>query len=239
MLSKELATQLKRINVSVDTEKTKSRVKKIWKSLSRAQKNEVFDFTGVAKATLYRVSNTGIITLKLLLPIAYAADVDPYYLMGATEEAGSFTDEQMIRLLQERKYSKLVAAYKKEQTKQQRVKGRHASSGFDKAESEPVFAGEDTVAWEEAEPETGFTETAPGGEAVPASEPLTADEPFAQDERTSADQPSAKDAFSEAEHAELTEDEILCLIKAVLIRAKKGTAAAVEKAAKLKALLLS
>jgi len=85
MFNKELYNKLKQTNVSKDPEKTKERVRAVWTSLDKQQKQEVFNISDLKKATLERTCRLGNISAILATALAEVARVDPYYLAAITD----------------------------------------------------------------------------------------------------------------------------------------------------------
>jgi len=85
MYSKELYNKLKQTNISKDPEKTKDRVKAVWATLDKQQKQEVFNISDLKKATLERTCRLGNISVILATALAEIARIDPYYLAAITD----------------------------------------------------------------------------------------------------------------------------------------------------------
>lgn len=225
MLSAEHAATLKRVNVSKDREKTKVRAKEAWSSLSRAEKNAIFDQTGVVKGTLYRIFSTGVITMKLLLPLARAAGFNPFYITGESDARSGFTDEAVLEILKAHKYKTIVKSLESanEEARAKTRRPRRAAAAFE----EPDVADEKADDEFAAEP-TGEDEMSEGEKEEAAS---------SQGEETAGEEKS-KSGECEVVYM-LNEEEITCLLKALLIKAEKGGKDAKEKLNALLALLLS
>jgi len=108
VLTTEQLKSLKQINISVDSEKTKDRTAQVWKSQKNALKNDVVALAGCAKATVYRVFDTGSINIKLAIAIGQVLNVNPYYLTGEMSEPGSFSDILLMQILDQHGYQKLL-----------------------------------------------------------------------------------------------------------------------------------
>ncbi|MDR1560461.1 MAG: hypothetical protein LBS84_12375 [Clostridiales bacterium] len=86
MYNKEFYNKLKQTNVSGDPEKTRERVRAVWMTLEKQQKQEVFNISDLKKATLERTCRLGNISAILATALAEVARVDPYYLAALTDE---------------------------------------------------------------------------------------------------------------------------------------------------------
>jgi len=107
MIDTNVIQRLKQTNISHDVEKTQKRCNELWKAASRSQKHAIEEDADVARATLYRVYKTGSISAKLTVPMAQHFDVDPDYLIGATDEPGKCTDEKLEGFLKNLGYDYL------------------------------------------------------------------------------------------------------------------------------------
>ncbi|MDR2752976.1 MAG: hypothetical protein LBB50_01545 [Oscillospiraceae bacterium] len=110
MLTSEQLKQVKRTNVSVDSEKTKVRVAQVWKAAKVAQKQTARRLADVSAQTVYRVYNTGGISVKMALALAQSLNLNPLYLTGEADDPGKYEDAQARALLLKHGYQKLVAS---------------------------------------------------------------------------------------------------------------------------------
>jgi hypothetical protein len=108
MYNADFIQQLKRSNISIDGEKTKERVEKLWKSATNELKSQIEHDTGSVRASIYRIYNTGAISAKMVITFAQKLNVDPYYLTGETDENNACTEETVERFLRDKGYSKLL-----------------------------------------------------------------------------------------------------------------------------------
>jgi len=108
MLDAKFIQQLKQSNISVDGDKTKEHVEKLWKAATAEQKEAILEQAGVIAATIYRVYRTGSISAKLAVPLAQVLNVDPFYLIGQEDEPGEFSDEALRKLLLKHGYKKII-----------------------------------------------------------------------------------------------------------------------------------
>lgn len=108
MINPKIIKKLKQTNITENSEKTKLRVRELWKASSKAQKHAVEETAGISRATVYRVYNTGSISAKLVTPMSQNFNVNPRYLTGQTDIKGECTDEILIEFLTELGYGELL-----------------------------------------------------------------------------------------------------------------------------------
>ena len=141
MLTTPQIKSLKQVNISVDAEKTKERVAQVWKSTKNATKNDVVALAGCAKNTVYRVFDTGSISIKLAIAIGQVMDVNPYYLTGEMDEQGRFGEILLMQILDQHGYKKLLDEIAPppggEPVKQKRKYTRKAKPVIEEAPPEP------------------------------------------------------------------------------------------------------
>ena len=108
MYNADFIQHLKRSNISVDGEKTKERVEKLWKSATSELKTQIEQDADCSRASIYRIYSTGSISAKMAIPFAQKLNVDPYYLTGETDENNGYKEETIDRFLRDKGYSKLL-----------------------------------------------------------------------------------------------------------------------------------
>ena len=108
MLTTEQMKNLKKVNVSKDADKSKTRISEDFKSSSGEIKTKIVELSGLGRNTFYKSFNTGNASAKVVLAMAQTLDVSPYYYIGEADDKDSCTDELIIRFLGERKYKTLV-----------------------------------------------------------------------------------------------------------------------------------
>ena len=202
MIAESLIRQLKQVNVSTDTEKTKLRTNIVWKSASKDAQQAILQLTGLKRTSVQRAYKTGSISAKLGVAIAQTLDIDPYYLTGEVDEQGGCSEELLRSFLIAHGYQKLLP----EQAAKKRR--RRARANQETVEQAPLTAVPDAAPVAEADTD------APETEAMPISEETR--------------------AFLSA----MTEEQVILLVKAVLLRANAGGEYA-EAAETLKLFLLS
>ncbi|MDR1913089.1 MAG: hypothetical protein LBQ68_01210 [Clostridiales bacterium] len=96
MLSKEIYGKLKQTDVSKDHEKTRERVKATWSTLDKRQRSEVFNISGLKKATLERTGRLGNISAILATALSEVSRIDPYYITAKSDEQRENISEKRI-----------------------------------------------------------------------------------------------------------------------------------------------
>ena len=193
MYNKELYNKLKQTNVSKDQEKTKERVKAVWSTLGKQQKQEIFNISDLKKATLERTCRLGNISVILATALAEVARIDPYYLTAETDEKQeNISDSTIESFLIDHNYKNVI-----DET-QQTVYYRH-----DYSEGNPYMH---SVIDKQADAEV--VESASSGAIIPliASNILGT---LTEDDKTSLES--------------MTEDDMLYLLKAINLRARFNT----------------
>jgi len=109
MLAAAQLQSLKRTNISQDADKTMQRSKDLWKGLKLVQRNAIKELAGISSQTVYKVYNTGGISIKLAIAFAQTLGINPQYLTGESDEPGECTDAIIRKLLLKHGYQKLVA----------------------------------------------------------------------------------------------------------------------------------
>ncbi len=105
MIEATILAGLKRVNVSVDKQKTKERVDAIWTNHDKLKKRAFFEETKELERTVYRVRREGAITPKLTLLLADHFACDPSYLTADMDENAGWSDEAMRVFLQSKGYA--------------------------------------------------------------------------------------------------------------------------------------
>jgi len=102
--------QLKRTNISVDSEKTRQRVDELWTSLKIKQKQAIRALAGITAQPIYRTQEAGNISAKVAIAIAQTLNINPFYLTGEADEPGECTDAVLRKLLLKHGYQALAAS---------------------------------------------------------------------------------------------------------------------------------
>ncbi len=194
MVGAELIQSLKRTNISVDGEKTKERVARLWKEAPSEIKKHIVEDADVKRVTVYRINNTGIISARLAVALAQRLNIDPYYLTGEKDEAGECCDDVLDRFLREKGYSKQLDVA---------VAAKRAKRQFRRRETDPdssVVTASDTA--QEA-----------AGNVEPNPPPLTS-------VSGNTERPLEIEAIAQPNLSDLNVDELTVLLHALYIRAR-------------------
>jgi len=169
MLDTARLQQLKQTNVSVDSEKTRQRVLKLWQGLRIKQKQAIRELAGITAQPIYRTQETGNISARLAIAFAQALNVNPFYLTGEVDEPGECTEGVIRELLLKYGYQKLVAEI--EWAEEKPAKRKYTRHEKPEPEEAPVdaFTEDDDVLEEEPQPEP-IAQLPPGSGALTAEE---------------------------------------------------------------------
>ena len=140
MLNQTILGQLKQSNVSKNAEATKSRVQEIWKEIDKSTRDEILTFSGLNKHTVERSYKNGNISARLALALAHVLKIDPYYLTGAIEVRGEYSDEIVRQFLVEYKYEKLFKGMVEKRPYNRKNKNAADSFKNDAAETPAIEA---------------------------------------------------------------------------------------------------
>ena len=214
MITTAQLKSLKQNDISADAEKTKARAEQLWKAQKNATKNDLVAFAGCSPATVHRIYKTGSIHIKLALAFGQVLNVNPYYLTGEADEPGEFTEALLLQLLEQHGYKQLAEEFAppapEEVVKPKRKYTRKAK---------PV---EEAAPAPEPEPvEEVIPEPEPQPEPEPEPAPVTIEEPA----------PGADIV--------LLEEDLQALLHTLVILDRAGIAAAKEKLARVKGILVS
>jgi hypothetical protein len=109
LTSEQMKNELKRSNVSKDTEKTKERIKTDFTAASAEQKRAIADVSGQGLGSFYRVYEKGTVTPRVVLALASELNVSPLFYTGDTDEKEPCSDALVIQFLIEKGYKKLAS----------------------------------------------------------------------------------------------------------------------------------
>jgi hypothetical protein len=246
MINGEFIRSLKQTNVSVDAEKTKARTTSAWRSAPREVQKTILDLAGVSRTTIHRAYKMGTISAKLTLSMAQVLNMDPFYFTGETDSPGECGDELLKQFLERHGYGKVSTLRASGRSKTAGAKtGRAAKAGKAaknaKSAKSAQSAGRSRTAGRSEKPAAPDAQI---GEASVDSKPKAAPDeaekgssrPKANDAQGQPASPADAGALTLA--GALTEEEMILLMKSVLLRAKAGGKYA-EIAEKLKLLLIT
>ena len=210
-----LISKLKQTNISVNADKSKIRVEKFWKNAPNSVKKEIVERTNISRVSFYRIFKTGSISAKLAVPLAEGLNVNPFYLTGETDENSVCSDALIAEFLTAHGYENLVP----EMLRKASRGGKAVSSAAGKKTAKK------TVVTEVIEPVA---------EAVEIAEL----EKTAEPQKTSDVEKKAEISYDMQLFLDtMTEDDMILLMRSILLRAKAGGSAA-KTATELKLILL-
>jgi len=108
---------LKKTNLSKDSEKTRSRVESDFKAAEPNVKNEIVGLSGITRASFYLVFKSGAASARVIIPMALTLGVSPYYYTGAENEKSELTDGAFERFLTEIGRADLIGKQKRRYNK--------------------------------------------------------------------------------------------------------------------------
>ena len=113
--------QLKQTNMSVDSEKTKQRFKKIWKGATPGAKQLIEETANVSLNTIYRINKLGNISPKLSIIMGAVLHISPFYLAGIVDEPGVCSDDIITKIINDYRRGAPASAKKKEAEKKENI----------------------------------------------------------------------------------------------------------------------
>lgn len=93
------------MNISKTPEKTMERIREAWRPLDSAKRNEILTLADMKKVSVERAYKTGGASAKVVVAIAQVLDIDPLYLIGDSDNQGSFDNDRVIKMLTELGYN--------------------------------------------------------------------------------------------------------------------------------------
>jgi len=218
LMKEQRGMKLKKINVSVDGEKVKARVVELWSKATPEAKRKVKKLAGPnVYRTIEKSHNNGNVSEGAAIAFAWGYDVSPFYVTGASDERGEFTLNLLAEFLRKQRYDRgFIERYSKYLLSLENVTVESSS--------EPVIAP-------------------PIAEVTAASEPpaiipqeVSADSSAARVNELLVAKPGGLETQSVVDN--LTEEEVVILTRALLIRSKVHNSNVAELAAQIKTLLI-
>ncbi|MCL2813038.1 MAG: hypothetical protein FWD23_00405 [Oscillospiraceae bacterium] len=235
--------KLKQVTISSDTEKTKERLKEIWANADKENKKELVKNAGPAiYNAIGKITKSGRITAKMAIMLSRYLDVNPFYLTGATDENAPYSEILLKEFLIKLGYKTLWQEYEKFL-----IKFDMANAGDDDEDEddddddddddEEYDDDDDDEEYEDEDDDEEYED-----EDDDTFEPVLNLEKnigyYIKDEDTKSPEiPEDASAPDEAVK-NLTDEEVLVLLRALLIRARANAGTA-KIADRIKALLLS
>jgi hypothetical protein len=130
MLTSEQLKTLKQVNVSVDAEKTKERIKFDFSNSTNKEKREIVGLSGQKRASFYRAYDKGAVNARLVLAIAHVTNVSPFYYTGEDDERQRYSEELVIKFLEDKGYEMLAAELREAGKEKQKPAPKQKSERF-------------------------------------------------------------------------------------------------------------
>jgi hypothetical protein len=99
MLKAEFIRELKKTNISKDSEKTKQRLRAAWQPLSKDQREETLALADMKKVSVERAYKTGGASAKVVIALAQVLNIDPKYFTGESDEQGVYEVDAVTKYL--------------------------------------------------------------------------------------------------------------------------------------------
>ena len=222
MLTTEQMKTLKQVNVSVNAELTKERVKNDFSAAANNVKNDIVRMSGQKRSAYYRVFKTGMINARLLLALSQALNVSPLYYTGQEDNKKTCTVKEINIFLDTHGYYALlseVSASQPEKTKRNRKKIVELETSAHLPENDKEK--------EELAKSDSFQETRWNIDVEPEDEDDDFDDVLFDGDNDFDDSIMFKVAFPDSDKFhdaadELTEEDAVLLLKSLLKRAKAG-----------------
>ena len=240
--------KLRQINISVNAEKTKSRTAEIWKNANKKNKQKLITFTGHGMyTTISKITKNGRITAKMTILLSRYLNANPFYLIGQSEKNKNYNDDLLKEFLIRLGYKNLWLEYEK-----------HSNAGDTDIENEDDESETDESEITDAAPETTATEDEEKHDINDIHEIEENFDNYIKEalqetadicnkeivHEISLDSPNNADETADIPEEilnimnELTEEEIITLLKAMLIRAKVNNSNSRQIADQIKLKLL-
>ncbi|MDR1706229.1 MAG: hypothetical protein LBS19_16325 [Clostridiales bacterium] len=201
MLTSEQLKTLKQVNVSVDAEKTKERIKFDFSNSTNKEKREIVELSGQKRASFYRAYDKGAVNARLVLAIAQVTNVSPYYYTGEEDERERYSETLAINFLNDKGYHLLAAELSAAEEKPKRARKQKAETDEESMFNSSYFNDDDED--DDFDDEEGFDEEL--------------DEDEIQFELIFSDTERVQDVLES-----LTEDDAILLLRALIRRAEAG-----------------
>jgi len=228
---KELVSKLKQSNISKDGDKTKARVKPLWRAANKDQRETLLSIADVKDVSVRRAYVTGSISAKLVAAISQTLNVNPYYLTGQVDEAGEYSEALLVELLKDNKYDKLL-------TEAGLLGGPEKKRGRRKAAPAKIVETAAAPVEQPVVAEPAAAPVAAESVAAPVEPPVAAVTTEAESLVDPTCPPTLTIQIPLLDDVDLSEDEAILLLKAAFLKAKAGGIGA-ERARQIRAMLLS
>jgi hypothetical protein len=110
MLSTETIKLLKQVNISKNADKTKERIRAVWKPLEKSKRAEILETSGLKQVTVERAYTNGTVQAKLVVAFSQVLGIDPLYITGRSDTQRPYDEANLIEFLGELGYNNLKKA---------------------------------------------------------------------------------------------------------------------------------
>lgn len=149
MINKKALENLKQIDVSKNSEKTKTRIKTIWQKLDTAGRQEVLELADITKYAVTRSYAKGNITPRMAAAFSITQKINPLYLTGESDSEDGYSDELANDFIESKAGN--IKSGKKTRSVKQSIKQTDKQS--DKPRARKISAKKSTAVVKTAEPE--------------------------------------------------------------------------------------
>ncbi|MGL5417468.1 MAG: hypothetical protein ACRDAU_17495 [Clostridium sp.] len=101
MLDYNLIKKMNSKNISIDTEKTKKRVKEIWKGINKEERDNAILIGGFSNSRSFnKTRKTGLISVRMTLAISVAKKINPFYITAEENNKNDYSEEKLIKFME-------------------------------------------------------------------------------------------------------------------------------------------
>jgi len=201
MITAEQLRELKKGNLTVNADKSKSRIPDAFKSATKAQKDEIVNATGLNANAFYAVSKSGAASPKVVLSLAQILNISPYYLIGEIDEKETCDAVHLAELFKKCSGGKVKKSDKPAVVKEKPAKEKIVAVKEKPAKEKAVAVKEKTA------------------NEKPVAVKPKADKPAPAPKKEKAEKAKPVKA---AKSNKIDDEAYLLLLKAVAVRAKFG-----------------
>ena len=101
MLKPEFIKSLGKKNISENPEATQQRIRAVWQYADRETREEIFELADMTKVSVERAYKTGGVSAKVIVAIGQVLNIDPLYLIGMSDDKGTFDNIKVMKQLNE------------------------------------------------------------------------------------------------------------------------------------------
>jgi len=103
MIDLAIVKTLNTKNISLNTDETRTRLDVLWNSTTKIQKEKAVEIGGYTDTRSFNKTRTsGLISARMVIALALALNVDPFYINADLDDKADCTDEKVMEFM--RKY---------------------------------------------------------------------------------------------------------------------------------------